>query len=168
MKFIFSPTGTVTSKFGAIESIRKYPHTGIDFTCTKDLPIHSLTDGVVSKITNESSSTLGNGLFIKTNEGYTVIYGHASRLKVGLNDVIHKGDVIALCGSTGHSTGNHAHIAVQDSSGHYVDPQAALDAIKSMIGVLTDKATEAFMYFNGNEDRVADLFQTFFSVFTVV
>lgn len=167
MKFIFSPTGTVTSRFGAIESVRKYPHTGIDFSCKSGEPIHSLTDGIVSKITSEPSS-LGNGLFIKTSEGYTVIYGHASELKASISDVVHKGDVIALCGSTGHSTGSHAHIAVQDASGHYIDPQAALDAIKSMFGVVTDKATEAFIYFNGNEDKVTDLFQTFSILLTAV
>lgn len=167
MKFIFSPTGTVTSQFGAIESIRKYPHTGIDFSCKSGEPIHSLSDGVVSKITSEPSS-LGNGLFIKTSEGYTVIYGHASQLNVKLSNVVHKGDVIAFCGSSGHSTGSHAHIAIQDATGHYINPQAALDAIKSMFGVLTDQATEAFIYFNGNEDKVADLFQILSSVITAV
>lgn len=165
----FSPTGTVTSKFGDIDAIRNYKkHTGIDFSCKSGESIHSLTDGIVSKITNEATSTLGNGLFIKTNEGYTVIYGHASKLNVGLSDVIHKGDVIALCGSSGHSTGSHLHFAIQDSSGHYINPQAALDAIKSIFGSTTDKATEAFYYFNGNEDKVADLFQAFFSVLTAV
>lgn len=167
MKFIFSPTGTVTSQFGAVESVRKYPHTGIDFSCKTGESIHSLTNGVVTKITAEPSS-LGNGLFIRTNEGYTIVYGHASELKVGLSDAIHKGDVIALCGSSGHSTGSHAHIAIQDSSGHYINPQAALDAIKSMFGSISDKATEAFIYFNGNEDKVTDLFQSLSNVITAI
>lgn len=134
MRFTFSPIGTVTSKFGAMESIRKYPHTGIDFACPNGLPVHSLTDGVVSKITNESTSTLGNGLFIKTEHGYSFIYGHFSKLNVnGIGDKVSVGDVIGFCGSTGNSSGSHLHFGAMNKFGEYVNPQEALEHLQAIL-----------------------------------
>lgn len=137
VKISISPTGTVTSKYGSIEAVRDFkPHRGIDFACGTGDPIHSLTDGVVVKITDASITSLGNGVFIRTAQGYQFIYGHASKILVSLGEKIHKGDVIAKCGSTGHSTGSHLHFGALDKLGHYIDPKEALEQLRSILGAI--------------------------------
>lgn len=132
-----SPTGTVTSRYGDVDAIRNnVPHKGVDFACSEGSPIHSLTDGIVSKATDPSTSTLGNGLFIKTEQGYQFIYGHASKLLKHVGDKVDKGDVVALCGNSGRSTGSHLHFSSLDPSGHYIDPQVALSRLNSILEAL--------------------------------
>jgi murein DD-endopeptidase MepM/ murein hydrolase activator NlpD len=51
------------------------------------------------------------------------LYAHASSLKVKEGQTVKKGDVIALVGSTGWSTGNHLHFTVY-KNGVAVNPQS--------------------------------------------
>ena len=53
--------------------------------------------------------------------GYTTRYGHAEKVLVKVGDIVKKGQVIALMGSTGRSTGPHVHFEVR-INGQAVDP----------------------------------------------
>ena len=53
--------------------------------------------------------------------GVTTLYGHSSELKVEVGQMVQRGDLIALIGSTGRSTGPHLHFEVR-LDGHPVDP----------------------------------------------
>ncbi|MGV0033715.1 MAG: M23 family metallopeptidase [Candidatus Azotimanducaceae bacterium WSBS_2022_MAG_OTU7] len=44
--------------------------------------------------------------------GYTTRYGHHQKLKVKSGDIVRKGEVIGLMGSSGRSTGPHVHFEV--------------------------------------------------------
>lgn len=53
--------------------------------------------------------------------GYETRYGHSKDLLVNVGDVVKKGQVIALSGNTGQSTGPHVHFEIH-KNGRVVDP----------------------------------------------
>jgi murein DD-endopeptidase MepM/ murein hydrolase activator NlpD len=55
--------------------------------------------------------------------GYSTRYGHHKDLKVKSGDIVRKGEVIGLMGSSGRSTGPHVHFEVF-KNGRIVDPSA--------------------------------------------
>jgi murein DD-endopeptidase MepM/ murein hydrolase activator NlpD len=145
MKFILSPTGTVTSEWGSIDKYHPYGHKGIDFACKTGNPIHSLTNGIVDKIVNTPKGVgLGNGIFIKTDQGYQFIYGHLIKITVKVGEVVDKGDIIGLCGASGRSFGSHLHLSVINTIGRYIDPQEALKYIKTFADGMTNVVLEVF------------------------
>jgi murein DD-endopeptidase MepM/ murein hydrolase activator NlpD len=58
-------------------------------------------------------------------DGYQSLYGHASRLLVAVGDSVRAGQVVALSGSTGRSTGPHLHFEVR-VGGRAVDPRTVV------------------------------------------
>lgn len=59
------------------------------------------------------------------NQGVQTFYAHASELVVSPGQVVSAGDVVALSGSTGYSTGPHVHYEVR-VDGTPVDPLTAV------------------------------------------
>jgi murein DD-endopeptidase MepM/ murein hydrolase activator NlpD len=55
----------------------------------------------------------GNVILIRHNGTYSTLYAHCSQLMVSEGDEVKKGDVIALVGSTGDSTGPHCHFEIR-------------------------------------------------------
>lgn len=109
--WILPVSGSVTALFG------KYPssgakHTGTDIGCPEGTPIRACRDGVVIK-RRELTTSYGKYLMIDHGGGLVTIYGHNSKLLVNEADHIKQGQVIALSGSTGNSTGNHSHIELR-------------------------------------------------------
>jgi murein DD-endopeptidase MepM/ murein hydrolase activator NlpD len=95
-------------------------HEGMDLAAAKNTNILATADGIVS----EARDVSGYGLMveIKHSNGFITRYGHASKLLVQKGQEIKKGDVIALVGSTGRSTGNHLHYEIL-FGGQSIDPQ---------------------------------------------
>ena len=95
-------------------------HSGIDFaTAAAGADIVAVAAGVVTA----SGDRDGYGLAVDINHGngYVTRYGHAKKLLVEVGEIIAKGQVIALVGSTGRSTGPHVHFEVY-KHGRVVDP----------------------------------------------
>ena len=95
-------------------------HSGIDFaTAAAGADIVAVAAGVVTA----SGDRDGYGLAVDINHGngYVTRYGHAEKLLVDVGEIIAKGQVIALVGSTGRSTGPHVHFEVY-KHGRVVDP----------------------------------------------
>lgn len=88
-------------------------HGGIDIPCTYGTEIYASNSGTVVKA--EHNSSYGYYVLINHGGGIATLYGHCSRLKVSEGDTVKKGQVIALVGSTGRSTGNHVHFEVRKS-----------------------------------------------------
>ncbi|HHQ4128365.1 TPA: phage tail spike protein [Clostridium perfringens] len=109
--WILPVSGSVTALFG------KYPsgaakHTGTDIGCPEGTPVHAARDGVVIK-RRELTYSYGKYLFVDHGGGLVTIYGHNSKLLVNEGDHVKQGQVIALSGSTGNSSGNHSHIELR-------------------------------------------------------
>jgi murein DD-endopeptidase MepM/ murein hydrolase activator NlpD len=60
-------------------------------------------------------------------DGYTSLYAHNEKNLVGLGDIITKGQVIALLGSTGRSNGPHVHLEVHQN-GKHINPSRFIRA----------------------------------------
>ena len=115
--------GVLTSPFGYRISPygrRQWKfHGGIDIGVAYGTPIQSTNDGLVSFAGWDS----GHGLMVEVDHGGGVSsrYCHASHLYVTPGDTVLAGDVLALVGSTGISTGPHLHYELL-MDGEKVDP----------------------------------------------
>lgn len=109
-----TPTvGTYTSSFGyRVHPIsgRVKMHEGIDLSAPGGTPIRASGNGVVSFAGRRNG--YGNTVQIAHAFGYATLYGHCSKLLVKEGDTVSRGDIIALVGSTGASTGPHLHYEV--------------------------------------------------------
>lgn len=89
-------------------------HNGLDFACPVGTKVYAAHAGEVYATNN----TGGYGLvvWIRSKElGIETVYGHLSQFQDGLKngDAVRAGQVIALSGDTGHSTGPHLHFGVR-------------------------------------------------------
>ena len=96
-------------------------HTGIDIGCSAGKDIVAAASGKV--IMSQWYGGYGNCVMIDHGGGIVTLYGHASKLLVSKGQVVKQGQVIALVGSTGRSTGPHLHFEVR-KNGQYIDPMS--------------------------------------------
>ncbi|MFT7156754.1 MAG: murein DD-endopeptidase MepM/ murein hydrolase activator NlpD [Parvicella sp.] len=94
-------------------------HAGIDFTADSGTEIFATGDGVVYKA--EVMSGYGNIVIIDHGFGYKTRYAHCSAFKCNPGQKVKRGEVIALVGNTGISTGPHVHYEVH-YKGQAVNP----------------------------------------------
>lgn len=101
-------------------------HSGVDFAGRSGTPILAAADGVVSWVGIRE----GYGLLVEVNHsnGLVTRYGHTKRALIGNGEVVSKGQVIALMGSSGRSTGTHVHFEVLQA-GVAVDPTPYLASL---------------------------------------
>jgi murein DD-endopeptidase MepM/ murein hydrolase activator NlpD len=118
----------LTSSFG----VRSDPfnghrraHKGIDIPGPVGTPIYATADGVVSR--SERASGYGNLVAINHGNGIETRYGHMSKLIVGSNERVRRGQIIGLMGSTGRSTGSHLHYEVR-IDGEAVNPMPFVES----------------------------------------
>lgn len=118
--------GPITSEFGwrthPIFGTQRY-HSGLDIGGDYGLPIVAAASGTV--IHSGWISGYGYTVIIDHGGGITTLYGHNSSLSVDVGDVVSQGQTIALCGSTGNSTGPHCHFEVREN-GEPVSPYGYL------------------------------------------
>ncbi|WP_292361893.1 MULTISPECIES: M23 family metallopeptidase [unclassified Methylophaga] len=89
---------------------KKAFHDGIDFAGKTGSAVISVADGIVSWAGMRGG--YGGLVEIDHGNGYVTRYAHNKSLEVNTGDRVSKGDVIALMGSTGRSTGPHVHFEV--------------------------------------------------------
>ena len=85
-------------------------HAGVDLAGKDGSDIISVAGGVVSYAGERYG--YGNLVEIDHGDGLITRYAHCKTIKVNVGDVIQKGQVLALMGSTGRSTGPHVHFEV--------------------------------------------------------
>lgn len=86
-------------------------HSGLDMSISTGSNVRACGYGVVEASGYDGS--LGYRVIINHGYGYKTVYGHNSKLLVEVGDVVEKGQVIALSGSTGRSTGPHIHLEIR-------------------------------------------------------
>jgi murein DD-endopeptidase MepM/ murein hydrolase activator NlpD len=118
------PKGRVSSKFGWRG---KRMHKGIDIAAKRGTPIYAVEDGIVER--SKYMRGYGKLVEITHSEMYSTRYGHNSKNLVQEGDVVFKGQVIALVGSTGRSTGPHVHFEIRQS-GVAINPIKYLGAME--------------------------------------
>ena len=114
----------VTSPFG----MRKDPftgerkmHNGIDLYARND-EVYAMFPGVVKKVGYDKRS--GNFIILQHGD-YSVVYCHLSRITIKEETPVLAGDVVAITGNTGRSTGEHLHITLR-YKGQCINPKLIL------------------------------------------
>lgn len=123
--------GTVSSNYG----YRNDPftsqiamHNGIDIAAKSGSKIKAVLKGKVV-VAENNHSDYGNYVLLDHN-GIKTLYAHCKKLKVKVGQTVSKGQTIALCGSTGRSTGSHLHFEVRVGETR-IDPTPFLLAAKN-------------------------------------
>lgn len=99
-------------------------HAGCDMGAPSGTEIHAAADGIV--VLAEVRGGYGNAVVIDHGNSLGTMYGHTSRMLVKAGQVVKRGDVIALVGSTGLSTGPHLHFETR-IKGLPIDPEGVVD-----------------------------------------
>ncbi len=102
------------SRLHVINQYYGWRHTGVDIDGDYSDPIYAAEDGVVAT-SGWNSGGYGLQIVIDHNNGLRTRYGHASKLFVQAGDTVKRGQVIAMVGTTGRSTGTHLHFEVYNN-----------------------------------------------------
>lgn len=97
--------GAVTSPYG-MRKVRY--HYGTDLRVAVGDSIHVAWDGVV-RIVGWDPRGYGRYMVVRHDNGLETVYGHLSAALMDENERVFAGEVIALGGNTGRSTGPHLH-----------------------------------------------------------
>jgi len=100
-------------------------HYGTDFRAAVGTPVFAMASGVVEGTGDTDvackGASFGKWVFIKYNNGLSSTFGHLSAISVKKGQEVKAGDIVALSGNTGSSTGPHLHVSVYASTGVSVD-----------------------------------------------
>ncbi len=112
----------VTSPFGSRWG--KF-HYGMDFRAKVGTSVKAMAMGTVEGTGDTDiackGASFGKWVFIRYNNGLSSTYGHLSSISATVGQKVNAGDIVALSGNTGSSTGPHLHVAVYASTGVNVD-----------------------------------------------
>jgi murein DD-endopeptidase MepM/ murein hydrolase activator NlpD len=112
----------ITSPFG-YRTFDGIFHQGCDFGASQGTPIYAAAAGTVAYSGWENMS--GNVVYLVHGNGVRSVYGHTSQLLCATGEYVEAGQLIALVGTTGYSTGPHLHFQIE-IDGVAVDPQIFL------------------------------------------
>jgi murein DD-endopeptidase MepM/ murein hydrolase activator NlpD len=118
--------GSVNSDFGQ----RRSPwapnsefHSGVDIGAPIGTPVKAPAPGVV--VFAGQHAEFGVTLVIDHGNDTKSLYGHLSKLSVAMDQVVKRGDTVALTGNTGRSSGPHLHYEIL-VKGQAVNPRTYL------------------------------------------
>ncbi|MGE0865665.1 MAG: M23 family metallopeptidase, partial [Vicinamibacterales bacterium] len=94
-------------------------HPGLDISADKGDPVYATADGKVSNAA--AAGNYGNLVVIDHGYGIETRYGHLSAFKVRGGQLVKRGDLLGLVGSTGRTTGAHLHYEVR-ANGRILNP----------------------------------------------
>lgn len=116
----------ITSRFG----MRVHPitgayklHTGMDVGAPIGSSFVAAANGIVSKAT--FNTAYGNMVIIDHGGGVQTLYAHGSEIIAQVGQTVSAGDEVLKVGSTGYSTGPHAHFEIR-VNGQTVNPETYL------------------------------------------
>ena len=129
----------ITSQFG----MRTHPitgvyklHTGVDIGAPRGSQFIAANDGIVTYA--GYNAAYGNMVIIDHGGGITTLYAHGDKILVNLGDSLYQGNPVLEVGSTGYSTGPHAHFEVR-INGQYVEPLDYITSYSSSINAQKTK-----------------------------
>lgn len=111
-----APLFSITTMFGEHDSLHQTVngHSGVDIAVPIGTPLTSLVDGEVTKIVDAANTNYGLAVHIKeSGTNKEVIFGHLSEVKVHLHEHVNVGELVALSGNSGASSGAHTHVQIR-------------------------------------------------------
>jgi murein DD-endopeptidase MepM/ murein hydrolase activator NlpD len=122
---------TVTQPFGGTQFAKNNPHVysrpfhpGTDFGAQIGTQIKSVDSGVIKGTGNTDAYpgcyAWGRWVLVEHDNGLSSLYAHLSSILKSPGERVEKGDVIALSGNTGVSTGPHLHLGLYATQGVFI------------------------------------------------
>ena len=116
LKFVWPCEGTTVTA----DMTSYHGHNGIDIGPGRGLEVYAAAEGTVVTV-SYTQTGYGYHIIVNHGNGIQTLYAHCSELYVEVGQLVEAGELIALTGSTGNSTGNHLHFEFR-INGEYVDP----------------------------------------------
>lgn len=110
--FAWPASGTLTDRFGFATFSGRW-HGGLDISGYTGANVVASDSGFVT-YAGWSNTGYGNLVIIDHQNGFETRYAHLSSILVQAGRSVSKGQLIALMGSTGNSTGPHLHFEVRE------------------------------------------------------
>jgi murein DD-endopeptidase MepM/ murein hydrolase activator NlpD len=107
-------------------------HAGVDIAGPIGTPIYATADAIVGR--TGWAGGYGNLVELEHGRGIQTRYGHLSQILVAPGAQIKRGQLIALMGSTGRSTGSHLHYEVR-LEGKAVSPMPFLQGADYLVAM---------------------------------
>lgn len=100
---------------------RLHPNNAVDIANSCGTPIYAAAAGSVT-ISDAVGWNGGYGIYIKIRHpnGIDTLYSHNSRNLVSVGEFVEQGQLIALMGTTGRSTGCHVHFEVRGAKNPFI------------------------------------------------
>ncbi|MBI4318703.1 MAG: M23 family metallopeptidase [Chloroflexi bacterium] len=118
---IWPMRGNITTYFGERDSVYVGgAHSGLDIAARTGDPVRAAARGRVVTAWKRPDN-VGWHLIVDHGGGYATMYSHLSKFLVDVGDFVEQGQIIALAGDTGFSTGPHLHFELR-FGGQYQDP----------------------------------------------
>lgn len=122
-------------------------HDGIDLSCRFG-NVYAMLPGIVKEV---HRGNRGYGNYVVLQHGnIECLYGHLSMILVNENDEIQAGDIVAISGNTGKSTGPHLHIRLR-KDGKSINPKPFITYLNDYIDDLQDRIVS--LKFGGKPDE---------------
>jgi murein DD-endopeptidase MepM/ murein hydrolase activator NlpD len=124
--------GHVTSVYGikrVYNGMKKGQHLGTDFRAAIGVKIPAANAGKIVF----AGDLFYTGWTVIIDHGLDIftVYGHLSKTLVSAGDFVKRGDIVALSGNTGRSSGPHLHWGVK-VQGDYIDGFSLIDETKKV------------------------------------
>ena len=100
----------ITTEYGAVDAEHpaSQPHRGIDIAAPLGVGVLAVDNGYIVVIADNAE--LGNHVVLRSSvELIDYLYCHLSKVCVRMGQMVARGQVLGLVGSTGFSTGPHLH-----------------------------------------------------------
>ncbi|MFH1386290.1 MAG: M23 family metallopeptidase [bacterium] len=112
-KFAMPATGPFSMKYGTIEKInnkKRGQHRGLDIAVNTGTKVAAPNSGRV--VFADKLKVFGGTVVIDHGRGIHTLYFHLSKIMTSIGEQVAKGDIIALSGNSGVSSGPHLHWGV--------------------------------------------------------
>jgi murein DD-endopeptidase MepM/ murein hydrolase activator NlpD len=122
-------------------------HKGVDFKTAVGTPVKAPFDAVVLR-RNWNVGRNGNSLDLRERGGAhrSALFLHLSEIAVAVGASVHKGQVVAKSGNTGHSFAPHLHYQLEAPSGKVLDPFVEHQTTRRALDDAQRKPFEAEMH----------------------
>ncbi len=128
--------GGIAASFGWRTNPWPEFHKGLDLEANYGTPVHATAAGTVASASWDGG--FGMKVDIDHGNGYHTWYAHLSRATVSAGQRVTKGQLIALSGSSGSSTGPHLHYQLM-YEGQPIDPLPFLNGVpENVLATLPD------------------------------
>ncbi|MFP5490547.1 MAG: M23 family metallopeptidase [Bacteriovoracia bacterium] len=120
----------ITSVYGikrVYNKAHRGQHLGTDYRAAVGVPVPAVNRGRIM-FAGDLFYTGGTVIIDHGMDIFTV-YGHLSEVKVEAGQIVNAGDIVALSGNTGRSSGPHLHWGVK-IHGHYIDGYSLIEETK--------------------------------------